>query len=645
MTPRTMFLLLICAVLLAYGAGINGPLMLDDAPNLAQINRWLDGRASWWEAIFGTSSGILGRPVAHFTFWLDAVLTHLKPGHMKLVNVLIHLSCGWLIWRLTTRLATRNQRVAPVADYLGLVVAAVWLLHPLNVSTVLYIVQRMAQLSALFSLLAMWAYLNARESLEAGQTRAGWLWLFIGVPGLTALAALSKENGLLVPLYCAVIEWFLFRQPRPKSVWIFQSGFVFAPFVVGLVALITLPERILAGYSQREWTLSERVLTQCRVLWDYIGQLLLPNPVRMGLFSDDVVASTSVFQPWTTAAGLLGLLVLVWLAWYLRARSPLVAVGIALFFAGHAMESTVLPLELAFEHRNYLPAFGLFLALIAGAAHAVGSRDLDSVIVRRISLLALIPLLVLGGMTAQRAWIWGDLKRIALEGVTQHPNSLRAHLTQATILLQTGKFAESAQVMRHLAESNNPKNRAIGFYGVSTVHCIDTNQADAHWMDQADENIKAPVTLFDIQALDLLLRASRDKKCEGVDVARVLQTVERQLALASDQPATDGPIWRMHLLAASYYEQIGDLPAALRHGEHAWKPSADLAAGVFLADLQLGLGLTDGASRTINELQTRSGASEPEAKSTITQLAMRLNDNLKNAATSDSFRTGNEDAH
>lgn len=629
MTPRTTFLLLICAVLLAYGAGINGPLMLDDAPNLAQINRWLDGRASWWEAIFGTSSGILGRPVAHFTFWLDAVLTHLKPGHMKLVNVLIHLSCGWLIWRLTTRLATRDQRVAQVADYLGLLVAAVWLLHPLNVSTVLYIVQRMAQLSALFSLLAMWAYVNARESLEAGKTRAGWLWLFIGVPGLTALAALSKENGLLVPLYCAVIEWFLFRQPRPKSVWIFQSGFVVAPFVVGLVALITLPERILAGYSQREWTLTERVLTQCRVLWDYIGQLLLPNPVRMGLFSDDVVASTSVFQPWTTAAGLLGLLALVWLAWYLRARSPLVAVGIALFFAGHAMESTVLPLELAFEHRNYLPAFGLFLAVIAGAAHAVGAHNLDSVILRRISLLALIPLLVLGGMTAQRAWIWGDLKRIALEGVTQHPNSLRAHLTQATILLQTGKFAESAQVMRHLAESNNPKNRAIGFYGVSTVHCIDTNQADAHWMDQADENIKAPVTLFDVQALDLLLRASRDKKCEGVDVARVLQTVERQLALASDQPVTDGPVWRMHLLAASHYAQIGDGVSALRHAELAWQPTADVAAGSVLAQLQMQTGKTGAAEITINLIESRLTDADHLGHAEVSKLRDALSARIK----------------
>ncbi|MBK9496187.1 MAG: hypothetical protein IPO08_17125, partial [Xanthomonadales bacterium] len=193
-----------------------------------------------------------------------------------------------------------------IADKLGLVVAAFWLLHPLNVSTVLYIVQRMAQLSALFSLLAMWAYVIGRKYIDEGQSRRGGLWLFIGVPTLTVLAALSKENGLLVPLYCAVIELFLFKQPRTRSVLIFQSGFVIAPIVVGLVALVGMPDRILAGYSQREWTLPERLLTQCRVIWDYIGQLLLPNPVRMGLFSDDVVASTSIFQPWTTAAGLLG---------------------------------------------------------------------------------------------------------------------------------------------------------------------------------------------------------------------------------------------------------------------------------------------------------------------------------------------------
>lgn len=624
MTPRTLFLLLICAVLLAYGAGINGPLMLDDAPNLAQINRWLDGRASWWEAIFGTSSGILGRPVAHFTFWLDAVLTHLKPGHMKLVNLLIHLSCGFVIWRLTARLAAKDRALSPIADKLGLVVAAFWLLHPLNVSTVLYIVQRMAQLSALFSLLAMWAYVIGREYIGEGQLRRGGLWLFIGVPALTVLAALSKENGLLVPLYCAVIELFLIKQPRTRSVWIFQSGFVIAPIVVGLVALLGMSDRILAGYSQREWTLPERLLTQCRVIWDYIGQLLLPNPVRMGLFSDDVVASTSIFQPWTTAAGLLGLLALVWLAWYLRARSPLVAAGIALYFAGHAMESTVLPLELAFEHRNYFPSFGFFLAMVGGVAHAGSAFKHGSVVSRRSAVLVLIPLTVLASMTVQRAWIWGDLKRIAPEGIAQHPNSLRAHLTQATILLQTGKFQESAQVMHHLAESHNPKNRAIGFYGVATVGCIDTNRADPLLMNQADENLRAPVTLFDVQALDLLLRASRDKKCEGVDVARVLETLERQLALASDQPPSDGPVWRLHLLAASYYAQIGDGESALRNAELAWQPTSDVAAGSVLAQLQMQVGEHADAQRTIDQIASRIGTRDELGRAEVSRLNQML---------------------
>lgn len=623
-TTRSAFLILIFLVLLTYGAGINGPFMLDDVPNLAQINRWLAGEASWWEAIFGTGSGLLRRPVAHLTFLLDGVLTYLKPGHMKLVNLLVHVASGLVMWRLAMRLIRRDDELASRAEILGLLVAALWLLHPLNVSTVLYIVQRMAQLSAFFSLLAMWSYLKGRETIETGNAKSGVMWIFLSVPVFTMLAALSKENGLLIPIYCGVIELLMFRAVRPKAVLLFLFGFVFAPIAVAVAALVAFPNWLLAGYSQREWGLMERILTQFPVLWDYIGQILLPNPLRMGLYSDDVVASTSLWQPWTTGLGLLGLLALAFVVWRFRYRAPLVSTGIALFFAGHAMESTLLPLELAFEHRNYLPAFGLLLAVVSGVAHAWRALSDRSNVRRLVPWLIALPLVTFTAMTAQRAWVWGDLKRIAAEGVLRHPNSLRAHLEQATILLQTGKFSESEQVMLHLAESSNPKNRAIGFYGVATIQCIDGNKADVGLMDHADENLRTPITLFDMQALDLLLRASSDKHCAGVDLARVLQTLERQLALAVSQPVTDGPVWRVHLLAASYYAQLGELSTAVQHGRQAWQPTADLAAGVFLAELQLRSGLTDAAAQTIEELKLRSGASESAAKAAIERLESSL---------------------
>src|SRR5690606_30370486 len=116
--------------------------------------------------------------------------------------------CGLLLFWLILLILETEQPRSRTNRLLALFVATVWLLHPLLSSTVLYVVQRMTQLSALFTLLALISYITARRTLPT-QHRKGLLLLFVLTPLLTLAAFLSKENGALAPLLCLCIEFFL----------------------------------------------------------------------------------------------------------------------------------------------------------------------------------------------------------------------------------------------------------------------------------------------------------------------------------------------------------------------------------------------------------------------------------------------------
>ena len=115
----------------------------------------------------------------------------------------------------------------------------------------------------------------------------------------------------------------------------------------GLIyALLPAGKWLWAGYELRSFTLLERLLTEARVLWFYLGLIVLPRFEAFGLYHDDISLSTGLLMPWTTLPALLGLAGLVGIAWHVRNRAPLLAFGIAWFLIGHSLESTVLPLEI-----------------------------------------------------------------------------------------------------------------------------------------------------------------------------------------------------------------------------------------------------------------------------------------------------------
>lgn len=496
---RLLLILLLALTFVIYQPGMYGDYVFDDMSNITGntklIVKSLDPQA-WYEASFSSFSGILKRPVSMFTFAVNASTTGLEaPLYFKLTNLLVHLLNGiavyWLTALVTRRALALGKQSSDVAAqrWIPLLTTAIWLLHPLNLTPVLYIVQRMTSLAALFSFIGVGLYIEGRERLLSSR-KYGWPLIWAGLIGAGALAALSKENGILIPLLLFVIEWTLFgfdagtlRSKRLLK-YLFVAT-VLIPTLVFIVATVMGSQRLYSSYAVRDFDMAERTFTQARVIWFYLGLALLPRLSAFGLYHDDFPLSHHLLEPWTTLVGAIGIGIVLVLALFVRKRLPVVALAILWFFAGHALESTTLPLELIHEHRNYLPLWGPAFALAYYGFRAAASAD--TVVFRRGGLILLIA--VFSVVTALRADQWGNSVMHAITEASNHPQSERANQ-------QLGR----TYVLLADQENNNPEFvRAAAEAFEKAIHANDSGVVALVSLIQLKMRVNAPVdpTLLD----------------------------------------------------------------------------------------------------------------------------------------------------
>jgi hypothetical protein len=409
---------------LVYLPGLGGEFMFDDHWNIVNNQSLhIDSPVGLVEAAGSGVAGPLKRPLAMTSFALNHLVSGLEPAGWKIANLAIHLLTGWLVFlvcrELVQALVERDEAVR--AEWVAAVVATLWLLHPLNLTAVLYVVQRMTSLAALFSLWAIYLYLRGRVQLGGG----GWRYIYVSIALALPLALLSKETGALVPVLLLLIEWVCFRFEAPPEHR--RRLFKLFGIIVGLPALVVAavllfsPDTLLGGYASRSFTLGDRLLTEPRVLWFYVQLTFLPRLSALGLFHDDFIVSTTLLSPATTLPAILawGLLVIFALT---RFCPRVVAFGLLFFLVGHGLESTIFPLELVFEHRNYLPMVGLLLPPV----YYLVVHGIPGLATRLPAVLLCLFTLWLGFTTALRASDWRSLASFSVAQYQYHPESARS---------------------------------------------------------------------------------------------------------------------------------------------------------------------------------------------------------------------------
>ena len=178
------------------------------------------------------------------SFAVNRELSGMDPFWFKLTNLVIHLLNGALVYVLIRSVLTLRKTITSANEgnpsAIAAAVAAVWLLHPAQLTSVLYVVQRMTSLSATFVFAGLITYVAARSRLLAGR-RTNAL-LFVGVPFWGLLSCLTKENGVLLFLFAFVLEacLFDFHVTGSKSRVTLRAFFV---VFVGLPALALRTDR------------------------------------------------------------------------------------------------------------------------------------------------------------------------------------------------------------------------------------------------------------------------------------------------------------------------------------------------------------------------------------------------------------------
>lgn len=321
------------------------------------------------EAGFDSYAG--RRPLANISFAINYLLDGTDPWGYRLVNIIIHIVNGGLIYwllclilKLDNKLKSEGNRAATNALLLTAAAATlVWFVHPLQVQSVTYIVQRMTSLATMFMVLSLCLYVSGRRTMRT-RTR---ILCFIGAAGSWIVALGCKEIAIIVPLQVYLIEWYFFRDL--SRTWLVRSVKVLAIIFAGLflIVLIYLEMKsltsVLSGYKIRDFTPTERVMTQFRVLVFYLSLLFWPHPGRMTL-DHHFPPSQSLLDPTSTLVSLALLLALLTAGILLSKKHRLYAFCILWFFLGLVLESSILPLEMAYEHRMYLPSILPLLGLV-----------------------------------------------------------------------------------------------------------------------------------------------------------------------------------------------------------------------------------------------------------------------------------------
>jgi protein O-mannosyl-transferase len=432
--------LLVCAGIVAlllgiavYLPGLPGGFVFDDISNIVSNPAVTSPVHSLRELLHSMLSAPMGgllRPISMLSFILNVQWFGVSPAGFKMVNIAIHLCCGVMLWCVAREILrayasiSHRELCASTIEWLSLTATALWLVHPLNLTAVLYTVQRETSLGAFFTASAILAYLIGRRRQQYGKGRV-LIWVIS--PLCTLLGMLSKENAALTPLYLLVIEWTLLRFQAPDERgrreirWYFVA-FLLLPMLAVAGLMVARPEFFFAAYGARDFTLYERLLSEARIVLDYLRWLAVPDLNQLGLFHEDIQPSRGLLQPISTLPSVVGIIALLTLALWLRRRLPLLSFGILWFFAGQVMESTILPLELTFEHRNYLPGFGLILGMVGTVypwAAELGYARLTKYILA-------VALTVLALTTAMRSFEWRSELSFAQYESEHHPHSPRA---------------------------------------------------------------------------------------------------------------------------------------------------------------------------------------------------------------------------
>ncbi|MGD8273772.1 MAG: tetratricopeptide repeat protein [Desulfobacterales bacterium] len=440
-----LLLLFSVFIFLIYSNTLTGPFIFDDRPNIQQNPKIRLKHLSVPDLLTaGFESPSRRRPVSNISFALNYLFHGYNVVGYHFVNILIHIFNSVLFYFLAkTTLNSpglRRRYDQFMLVWIPFFAAFIWGLHPLQTQSVSYIVQRMNSLATLFYVLSILLYAKGRLT----ENRVSRRWLLAGCAASGIIAFGTKENTATLPFFILLYEWYFlqgFSNLSYKKKSIVLGGVLVFLILLTLYYLDTAPIKgILASYTIRDYTVGQRLLTQFRVVIFYLSLIFWPHPSRLNI-DHAFEISQSLFDPMTTVFALVGIAGAVAAAIYLAKKAPLISFGILWFFGHLVIESSVIGLEIIFEHRTYLPSMMFILMLVSIAFKTIRPKWL---------CVALLSIFIVAGSigTYVRNQAWTSAVAIWQDSVSKSPQKARPYNNLGVALATAGRVEEAYQMYR-----------------------------------------------------------------------------------------------------------------------------------------------------------------------------------------------------
>ncbi len=459
------FIVIFVLLLLIYANSFQGTWVFDDYSNIVEnqnIHVTKLEFQSLRQAIYD-ENGKLNRPLAYFSFGINHYFGGTNVFGYHLVNLIIHYLTALFLFLFifkTLRLSTLKDSYLHNTYSIALLATVFWAVSPIQVTAVTYIVQRMASMAGLFYIMAMYFYLSGRTA----STQKYQTCFFILASSCALLSFATKENALMLPASIFLYD-FLLIQGVNKTTFKKNIFIVILPLAFLAICFFLLLDfsSILQGYEERPFTLKERLLTEPRIIFFYISQLLYPLESKLMLVHDFPV-STELFSPLTTMLSIIGITGAIIFSIVYSKKYPLVVFCILFFFINHVIEGSFLPLELIYEHRNYIPSFFFFLPITIFIFHALNYFSYRRFIQLAIILLLAIVLIGHGYTVYKRNALFADPYSFWLDNVSKAPGLSVVHTNLGTVLKNQGDYQRAYEhflIAEKLGTYNNIDNEAI----------------------------------------------------------------------------------------------------------------------------------------------------------------------------------------
>lgn len=521
------FASLFILILLIYSNSFHCAWHFDDFTNINNNPNLHMTEISWHSvksALFsdGDQPNKLYRPVACLSFALNYYFGGLNVFGYHVVNILIHFISSFFLFLFLYRsltLPTLREKYERDAYFISLLATVLWAVNPLQTQAITYIVQRMASLAAMFYIAGMYFFLRART--DSLKRRRIFFFVLCGISFLFAMG--SKENAAMFPVSLLLFEILVIQKDPVHFLHVHMGrlGIVLGATLCIALAYLYIDTgsllTFLKGYASRPFTLGQRLLTEPRIIVFYLSLLFYPMPNRLSIVHDFPI-STSLFHPVSTFFCILAILTIITGAILLGKKRPLISFCVLFFFLNHVIESSIFPLELVFEHRNYLPSMFLFLPVAIGFSFILEIYKNKPAMKSVLSGFIILVLIGLGHSTFMRNFTWKNEKSLWIDAVDKAPNLYRPRHNLANSYQNDGK-SDKAIAEYNIALkkriSYNIKGKYITYYnlGILYYHKKKYNKAISYYRKSVSLNPGFPDAFTNLASvMDLIGKHRKAEK-------------------------------------------------------------------------------------------------------------------------------------